>query len=68
MRKLVITGLIVLNVLLAVALFATPARTLVTRFTRADCCWGEGTKAYCCRECCWLVKNCDRDRECRPSP
>ena len=65
MRKLVIAGLIVLNVLLAVALFATPAETLITRFTRTDCCWGEGAKAYCCRERCWLVKNCDRDRECR---
>lgn len=66
MRRAVIAGLIVLNVLLAVALFATPAQTLITRFTRTDCCWGEGARAYCCRECCWLVKNCDRDRECRP--
>ena len=65
MRKVLIIGLVVLNVLAAVALFANPAQTRITAFTRSDCCWGEGSKAYCCRQCCWLVKNCKYDRECR---
>ena len=65
MRKRIIMGLVLLNVLLAVALFATPARSWVASFTLSDCCHGEGSRAYCCRECCFLTKDCDYDRDCR---
>ncbi|MCY4399951.1 MAG: hypothetical protein OXE96_11510 [Gemmatimonadetes bacterium] len=66
MRKGIMMGLVLLNVLLAVALFAAPARSWVSSFTLSDCCQGEGAKAYCCRQCCLLTENCDYDSDCRP--
>ena len=65
MRKILIAGLVVLNGLLAVAVFATPAETQFASSKQVDCCRGVGSEAYCCRECCWFNNNCSSKQDCR---
>lgn len=48
MRSIMIVGLIVLNVVLAAAVFATVQRQPVASLWE-DCCRGGGPGAYCCR-------------------
>ena len=57
MRSIMIVGLIVLNVVLAAAVFATAQRQPVTSLWE-DCCKDAGPGAYCCRNCCFLGSGC----------
>lgn len=70
MRKRSIVGLIVLNLLLAAALLASPLASFpVPRSILDNCCKDtDGPLAYCCKDCCLLTGDeCDVDGECQDS-
>ena len=56
--------LILLNLILAVVLFAEPRTGW---FGPKPCCQGEGPEAYCCYRCCWWGgDSCRIDSDCSP--
>ncbi len=50
MRKILIAGLVVLNIVLAFGVFATPAETRTAAAGPWPCCKGEGPDAFCTGE------------------
>lgn len=30
-----------------------------------DCCREHGGEPYCCYDCCWIIAECEDDRDCR---
>lgn len=30
-----------------------------------DCCRERGGESYCCYDCCWVMADCDDDRDCQ---
>ncbi len=65
MRKILIAGLVVLNIVLAFGVFATPAETRTAAAGLWPCCKGKGPDAFCCDGCCWFSWNCNSDSDCR---
>jgi len=66
MRKKIIIGLAVMNGLIALALFAVPAKTQIIPNGIWDCCeYDQGGEGYCCQNCCWLVPDCNEHSDCR---
>jgi len=80
MRRRFIIGLIVLNGLVAAALFVTPADSQIIPRGLFNCCKSEATEAtaatatrgpggaYCCSACCWFYRDCRRDADCEAGP
>ena len=70
MRKKLLKGLLVLNILLATAILAGPLLSQVLPRGLWNCCKSEVIESgeYCCMQCCWLVKNCDDDLDCVMGP
>lgn len=61
MRKRVLIGLVLINVILGAAVVVGPLRAQI--FPRAgllDCCQG----STCCFNCCWFVNDCDFSGDC----
>jgi len=61
-------ALVALNLLLAVALAAGPARTQILPRGFRDCCKYDGAQeslGYCCPSCCWFTSNCLSDKDCQ---
>jgi hypothetical protein len=64
MRKRLIYGLLVLNGLLALALFTVPADAARVATGGFNCCQSSGGSDFCCHSCCWFVHDCDADGDC----
>jgi hypothetical protein len=66
MRRSVIIGLILLNGLLAAAIFAPPTISQIIPLGLVDCCKTESSEfgPYCCQDCCWFVANCVFNEDC----
>lgn len=61
MRKRVLFGLMVLNVILAAAILMGPvAAQVLPMSSLRDCCQG----TVCCENCCWFRSDCDLDSDC----
>ncbi len=66
MRGKLIAGLIVLNVLLAAAIFAAPAVTQIVPMGLTNCCkFDLEPDGYCCAACCWWTWDCREDMDCQ---
>lgn len=63
MRRILIAGLIALNVTLATAVLASAGPRAAPMSWFGDCCKGNGPEAYCCRDCCLFEAGC---RGCEP--
>lgn len=57
--SVLVVGLIVLNAVLAVAIFAPPQEKQPATDLWGDCCKGNGPETYCCQDCCFLGSGCD---------
>jgi hypothetical protein len=69
MRKMLVVGLIAINGVLAGLVVATPARTQIIPLGWFDCCQSisiRSSSEYCCRGCCWFVRDCRVDEDCDP--
>ena len=64
MRRKLIFGLFVLNGLIALASFATPAWTQGFFLGQTDCCKYDAVEPYCCQDCCWFLNDCNDDADC----
>lgn len=61
MRKPIIIGLIMLNLVLGTAIVIGPVAAQILPFSGLlDCCQDR----ECCDNCCWFVTDCDSDRDC----
>lgn len=67
MHRRLIFGLIVLNVVIALVLFAAPALTQILPGAREDCCEYGAPEPYCCNDCCWFRQDCTDDDDCTTS-
>ena len=68
MRRRLLFVLVLLNVALAVSLLSAPAWTQIIPRGLFDCCKVDNPgEAFCCRGCCWFVRNCDEDEDCTGS-
>jgi hypothetical protein len=67
MRKKLFFSLTLTNVLVALALWASPGAAIIVPGGggRQDCCKSDGPMPYCCMSCCWLVPDCDQSADCR---
>jgi hypothetical protein len=68
MRRSLLIALVALNLLLAVALAAGPARTQILPQGFRDCCKYDGAQeslGYCCSSCCWFTSDCRSDADCQ---
>jgi hypothetical protein len=66
MRRKFAVGLTILNIILAVALWAIPAASQIIPRGLFDCCEeGASDDAYCCRGCCWIWSDCDENGDCK---
>jgi hypothetical protein len=68
MRRSLLIALVALNLLLAVALAAGPARTQILPQGFRNCCKYDGPQeslGYCCPSCCWFTSNCRSDADCQ---
>ena len=68
MRTRLLLALLLLNALLAVALFTGSASTQVLSRGLWDCCMEDNrieSAAYCCERCCWFTWNCRADADCQ---
>ena len=69
MRRKLIIGLVLLNGLIAAAMFALPAETQILPRGVFNCCKVDtGGDDFCCRSCCWLTWNCNDHDDCRMPP
>lgn len=65
MRKRLVIALVVVNAILATAVFAWPAVSqVIPLFAFEDCCKEAGGEPYCCNSCCWFVDDCHDDDDC----
>lgn len=60
MRKRVVIGLILVNVILAAAIMIGPVGAQILPMGLRDCC----ENGACCDGCCWLVENCNANGDC----
>lgn len=61
MRKRIIIGLIMLNLILGTAIVIGPvAAQILPSSGLFDCCQDR----ECCNNCCWFVTDCDSDGDC----
>lgn len=61
MRKRLVIGLVMLNLLLGAALVLGPlSAQILPMSSLRDCCQSR----TCCSSCCWLVSDCDTDGDC----
>ncbi len=65
MRRKLIIGLVLLNGLIAPALFVKPAETQIIPLGIFHCCKGGPGERYCCASCCWFTFDCLDDEGCR---
>ena len=65
MRKRLILGLVLCNILIGFVVLATPVKTQIFPRGIIDCCKVEGDEGYCCHNCCWLAWPCDSDEDCK---
>jgi hypothetical protein len=68
MRRSLLIALVALNLLLAVALAAGPARTQILPQGILNCCKYDGSQeslGYCCFSCCWFTSNCRSHDDCQ---
>lgn len=64
-RRVLMSGLVVVNLMLAFALWAQPAATQSGPEAIFDCCETiNAPGAFCCFGCCWFVENCDVNEDC----
>jgi hypothetical protein len=64
MRRLLMVGLLLLNVLLAVFLFSTVADSQIIPRSLRNCCKYDGPEPYCCWKCCIGGESCGDDMDC----
>ena len=64
MRRLLIFGLVVLNLALVAASIASRSASASSAKRLWPCCRGDGIMAYCCADCCWLPWGCS---DCLPN-
>ena len=68
MRKRLVIALVVVNAILATAVFAWPAVSQVIPLAIfRNCCKEAAEGPYCCEACCWFVHDCDYDDDCKPN-
>ena len=65
MRRRIMFALILLNCLLGIALFARSVDSQIIPRGLFHCCEEEGGDPYCCGFCCWFIKDCSTDTDCR---
>ena len=64
-RRMLMSGLVLGNLVLALALWAQPAATQSGPDALFNCCEATtGGGEICCYRCCWIIQNCDRDEDC----
>lgn len=67
MTRKIMKSLIILNILLATALAATPLVSQILPRGLWNCCQQEMVESvgeFCCYGCCWWVRNCSGDADC----
>lgn len=60
-RRLIIIGLVVLNLILGAGIFLGPLGAQIIPLSGfRNCCQGN----VCCFSCCYIVQNCSHDGDC----